>query len=125
MDDAYDEKNVINNILPHHTFISKYGCLSNHINQSEHGTDKSDRKTNKRPRTNDAGQQTAIDGFYSDTHACLNSNKWNNAKCIKTTMDARMIDNIEMSNPSAEVTELITQWREIVEPGIYRMTGGR
>ena len=36
-----------------------------------------------------------------------------------------MIDNIEMSNPSAEVTELITQWREIVEPGIYRMTGGR
>ena len=36
-----------------------------------------------------------------------------------------MIDNIEASNPSAEVTELITQWRQIVKPGIDRMTGGR
>ena len=40
-------------------------------------------------------------------------------------MDARLIDNIEASNTSFEVTELITRWREIVQHGIYRMTGGR
>ena len=40
-------------------------------------------------------------------------------------MDARMIDNIEASNPSAETTELINRWREIVKPEIYRTTGGR
>ena len=40
-------------------------------------------------------------------------------------MDAKTIDNIEASNLSAEVTDLITRWREIVEPRIYRMTGGR
>ena len=36
-----------------------------------------------------------------------------------------MIDNIEASNPFAEVTELITRWKETIKLGIYRMTGGR
>ena len=45
-DDAYDEKYVINNILPHYKFISKYGCLSNQSDQSEGGTDESEHKTN-------------------------------------------------------------------------------
>ena len=40
-------------------------------------------------------------------------------------MDARVIENIEASNPFAEVIELIARWTEIVKPGIYRMTGGR
>ena len=47
-DDVYDEEYVINNILPHYKFISKYGCLSNHANQSETGTTKSERKKNQR-----------------------------------------------------------------------------
>ena len=34
-----------------------------------------------------------------------------------------MIDIIETSNTSSEVTELITRWREIFKRGIYRMTG--
>ena len=37
-DDTYDEEYVINNILPYYSFISKYGCLSNHMNQLERGT---------------------------------------------------------------------------------------
>ena len=49
-DDAYDEEYVINNILPHYSVISKYGCLSNHMNQSERGTEKSGRKRNNKPR---------------------------------------------------------------------------
>ena len=123
--DAYDEEYVINNILPHYSFISKHGCLSNHIHQIERGTEKSERKTNKKLRTNDARQQTAIDCLYSDTHIRSNSNKLNKTKRTTITMDARMIDNIEESNTSAEVTKIITRWREIDKPGVYCMTRGR
>ena len=49
-DDAYDEEYVINNILPHYKFISKYGCLSNQFDQSEGETDKSEHKANNKFR---------------------------------------------------------------------------
>ena len=61
----YDEEYVINNSLPHHKFISKHGCLSNQVDQSESGTDESVRKTDKEPRSKDAREQPVID--------CLNS----------------------------------------------------
>ena len=67
-DDAYDEEYVINNVLPHYNFISKHGGLSNHTNQSESRTEKSETKANNKPRTNDARQQIAIDWLYIDTH---------------------------------------------------------
>ena len=69
-DDTYDEEYVINNILPHYSFISKYGCLSNHLNQSENATEQNERKAKNKPRTNDARQQTAIFAFTAiHTHA--------------------------------------------------------
>ena len=114
--DAYDEEDVINNILLHYSFISKHGCLNNHIKQIECGTEKSERKTKYRPRTNDARQQTATDCLYSDTHKRSNSNNLNNAKRTIITMEARMVDKMEASNTSAEVTELITLLRERVKP---------
>ena len=40
-------------------------------------------------------------------------------------MDANTINEIEASNPTAETIELINRWREIVKPGIYRLTGGK
>ena len=40
-------------------------------------------------------------------------------------MDARTIDNLEATDSSPETTESIKQWREIVKPGIYRLTGGK
>ena len=40
-------------------------------------------------------------------------------------MDAKTIENIEAKYKRAEITELTTRWKEIVKPGIYRMTGGR
>ena len=86
---------------------------------------KSERKTTKKLKTNDARQQTAIDCLYSDIHTRSNSNNLNNVKHNTITMDAKTIDNIEATYKSAEVTELTTRWREIVKPGIYRMTGGR
>ena len=38
-------------------------------------------------------------------------------------MDARTIDNLEAADSSPETTELIQRWRNIVKPGIYRLTG--
>ena len=40
-------------------------------------------------------------------------------------MDAITINEIESANPTAETIELINRWREIVKPGIYRLTGGK
>ena len=120
-DDVYDEEYVINNILPHYKFISKYGCLSNHANQLENGTTKSERKTKNEPRSRETREQTDID--------CLNNlpstrkTHLQNSSNPKIIMDARTIDNLEAADPSPETTELIQRWRDIVKPGIYRLTG--
>ena len=123
-DDVYNEECVINNNLPHYKFISKYGCLSNHTNQSENGTTDSERKTNNEPRSRETREQNAID--------CLNNlpstreiHHLQNSSNSKTTMDARTIDNLEAVDSSPETTELIQRWRNIVKPGIYRLTGGK
>ena len=38
-------------------------------------------------------------------------------------MDVLIIDNLAAVDSSTETTELIQRWKEIVKPGIYRMTG--
>ena len=124
-DDTYDEEYVIYNIIPHYSFISKYGCLSNHASQSENGTEISERKSNNEPSTNDTREQTAIDCLNSAVHTRSKPNKLNNLKHTTLKMDAKTIENIEARFNSAEITELMTRWKEIVKPGIYRMTGGR
>ena len=121
-DDAYDEVYVINNILPHYNFISKYGCLSNETDQSENRTEKSERKANNKPRTSDTHRRTAIDCLNTDT---LTRFKQKHCQSIKLTMDANTINEIEAANPTAETIELTNRWREIVKPGIYRLTGGK
>ena len=123
-DEAYDEGYVINNILPHYKFMSKYGCLSNQKNQSDNEASKKGRKTNNEPRSKDAREQAAIDCRKSSTltHAKFTVSNLNSSK-IK--MDAKTIDSIEANNPSQETSELIQRWRDIVKPGIYRMTGGK
>ena len=40
-------------------------------------------------------------------------------------MDAHTIDNLELADPPAETRNLIARWRDIVKPGVYRMSGGR
>ena len=47
------------------------------MNQSESGTEKSERKTNNKPQTNDAREQTAIGCLYSDIHTRSESNNPN------------------------------------------------
>ena len=121
-DDAYDEEYVINNILPHYNFISKYGCLNNQTDQSENRTEKSERKANNKPRSSDTHRRTAIDCRNTDT---LTRFKQKHCQSIKLTMDANTINEIEAANPTAETIELTNRWREIVKPGIYRLTGGK
>ena len=120
-DEAYDEECVINNIVPHYKFISKYGCHSNHVDQSQNGRDESEHNTNNKPRSSDAREQTAIDclKLTADTRISQNLNN------SQSKMDARAIDHLETIDSSQETTDLIRRWREVAKPGIYRMTGGK
>ena len=122
-DDAYDEEYVINNILPH-KFISKYGCLSNQSDQSEGGTDETEHKTNKKSRSKETCEQTAID-CRNNTVLTRNSLNTNSESNSKITMDVKTIEQIAATNPSTETTELVQRWKDIVKPGIYRLTGGK
>ena len=103
--------------MPHYKFISKHGCLSNHVNQSERETVESERKVNIKSRPQDTYKQTAID--------CLNNStlKRLTPMDIEIKMDVKTIDNLAAVDFSAETTQLIQRWKEIVKPGIYRMTG--
>ena len=120
-DEAYDEDYVINSIMPHYKFISKHGCLSNHANQSERETVESEHKANNKPRPQNTHKQTAID--------CLNNSALTRLISIDNTsnfkMDVKTIDNLAAVDFSAETNQLIQRWKEIVKPGVYRMTGGK
>ena len=118
-DEAYDEEYVINNIMPHYKFISKHGCLSNHANQSERGTVESEHKANNKPRLQDTHKQTAID--------CLNNSALTRLISIDNSnfkMDVKTLDNLAAVDFSAETNQINQSWKEIVKPGIYRMTSG-
>ena len=116
-DEAYDEEYVINNVIPHYKFISKHGCLSNHVNKSESETVENGRKANNKPRSQDARKQIAID--------CRNSSTLTRNALESFKMDIKTIDNLAAVDSSAETTEFIQRWKEIVKPGMYRMTGGK
>ena len=120
-DDAYDEAYVINNILPHYKFTSKHGCLSYQFDQSESGTDRSEHKANNKLRSKETREHTAIN--------CLNNTALTRTKAkpsnLNSTMDARTIDQTAATDSSVETTELKQRWRDIVKPGIYRLTGGK
>ena len=119
-DEAYDEEYAINNIMPHCKFISKHGCLSNHANQSERATVESEHKANNKPRPQDTNKQTAIDCLNDSSLTRLISFDNSNFK-----MDVKTLDNLAAVDFSAETNQLIQRWKEIVKPGIYRITGGK
>ena len=100
-DEAYGEEYVIDNIIPHSKFISKHGCLCNHVNQSEREMVENERKVNNKPRSKDTRKQTAID--------CLNSSTLTRNATAKsdTKKDIKTIDNLAAVDSSAETTELI------------------
>ena len=121
-DDVYDEEYVINNVIPHYKFVTKYGCLSNHFNQSKHGTQQeTTRKANNTPKHSKTREQIAIDCLKSSQV----SSSFQTASKAKIIMDARTIDNLERADKSAETRYPIARWRDIVKPGVYRQSGGR
>ena len=121
MDDAYNEEYLINNILPHYKFISKYGYLSNQFDQSKDETDKSEHKANNKLRSKGTREQTAINRL-NNTASTRTKDKFPNSNL---TMAVRTIDQIAATDPSVETAELIQRWKDIVKPGIYRLTGGK
>ena len=97
--------------------MTKYGFLSNHLNQSQ------SQKRNKTPRKVKqfkTREQTAIHYLkttqisHSDSIVAKNN----------SIMDGRSIDNLEQANPSAETRHLIARWKDIVKPGFFRQSGG-
>ena len=116
-DDAYDEEYVIHSILPHYKFISEYGCLSNQSNQSEGGTDDTEHKTNNKLRSKETREQTAIDCLDNTALTRTNPSNSKFKSNLKITMDIRVFDHIAATDSSAETTELIQRWKDIVKPG--------
>ena len=114
-DDAYGDEYVIINIEPHFKFMIKYGCLSNHLDQSQR---ENVRNQPKHPKTL---EQTASACLNQPTKSCAYSalDKFN------PIVDTRTIDNLELADPSAETRYLMARWRAIVKPGVYKMSGGR
>ena len=103
--------------------MSKYGCLSNQSDQSEGGTDETEHKTNKKLRSKETREQTAIDCHNNTALTRTNPSNSKSKSNLKITMDIRTIDHIAATDSSAETTELIQQWKDIVKPEIYRLTG--
>ena len=92
-----------------------YGCLSNHLDQSQ-----SEILRNK-PKQTKTREQTVVACHNRSTKSCVNSRLTKG----NSNMDARTIDNLELADHSAETRNLVTHWRDIVKPGVYRQAGGR
>ena len=99
-DDTYDEVYVINIIVPHYKFMTKYGCFSNHLDQSQ-----SEIFCNE-PKHFNTREQTAIACLNQSTKSCTNSQLTTG----KLNMDARTIDKLELGHPYAETRNLIARW---------------
>ena len=78
-------------------------------------------KTNKQPSTERTREQNAINSI---DRIKPNSTNRQNQTDFKT-MDARTIDNLERIDNSQETIDLIERWRNIVKPGIYRLSNGK
>ena len=95
--------------------MDNFGCLSNQTDQSQRGN------LRNKPKQSKTRDQTAIACLNRPTNSCAYS-AFDNSN---SNMDAHTIDNLELTDPSAETRNLIARWREIVKPGVYRMPGGR
>ena len=121
-DEAYEEEYVINSIVPHYDFVSKVGCLRNHFVQPQLRSETPKRtKANKQPSTEYTCEQNAINSIDRITTSSTNRQNQADTK----TMDAITIDNLEKIDNSQETINLIERLRNIVKPGIYRLSNGK
>ena len=114
-DDVYEEEYVNNSIAPHYGFVSKFGCL-NHFNKSQSMNGIANlTKANKHRSSDNTREQNAIHSLIRTPNSDVNI----------LTMDAKIIDNLERIDSSQETANLIERWRNIVKPGIYRLSNGK
>ena len=115
-DDVYEEEYVINSVAPHYGLVSKFGCLSNHFNQSHSASGAANlTKANKYRLSDNARKQNA-------NHSL---NRISNSDVNLPTMDAKTIDNLDKIDSSQETANIIERWRNIVKPGIYRLANDK
>ena len=115
-DDVYEKEYVINSIAPHYGFVSNFGCLSNHFNQSQSTNGTANlTKANKHRSSDNTREQNAI-------HSLIRTP---NSDVTLMTMDAKIIDNLEKIESSQGTVNLIERWRNIVKKGIYRLSNGK
>ena len=121
-DDAYEEEYVIISIAPHYGSVSKFGCLSNQFNQSQSKNRPTKlTKANEYRSTDNTREQNAISSL--DRYA--NSDVEFNMKFNQITTDAKTIDSLEKIDSFKETTDLIERWRNIVKPGVYRLSNSK
>ena len=91
-DEVYEEEQVINSRVPHHDFVSKLGCLSNHFVQSQSRSETpKGTKSNKQPSTEHTREQNTINSIDRITTSSTNRQNQTDIKA----MDAKTIDNLE------------------------------
>ena len=108
--DANEEEYVINSMTLHYRFVSKFGCLSNHFNQSRSKIKPTNlTKANKYRSMDNAREPNAI----SSLDRTANSDVEFKSTIILITMNAKTIGSLEKSD-SFEENNLIERWRNIV-----------
>ena len=121
-DEAYEEEYIINSIVPHYNFVSKVGCFSNHFIQSQSRSETpKGTKSNKPPSTEHTREQNAINSIDRITTSSTNRQNQTDINAMK----AKTIDNLDKIDNSQETIDLIERWRNIVKPGIYRLSNGK
>ena len=95
--------------------MNKFGASANKLTNHNARTYVTNRNN---PKTRD---QTAIVCLNQPTNSCTYS-ALDDSNII---MNAHTIDNLELTDPYTETRNLIAQWRDIVKPGVYRMSRGR
>ena len=121
-DGAYEEEYVIDSIAPHYGFDSKFGCLSNHFNQSQSAKIPTKlTKANKYQSTGNTRKQNAI----SSLDCTANSDVEFKSKIKLITVDAKTIGSLEKIYSSKKTTDLIEKQQNIVKSGVYRLSNGK
>ena len=109
-------------MAPHYGFVSKFGCLSNHFNQS-HSENKPTTltKANKYRSTDNAREQNTIICFDRTINSDFNFKP----TISLITMYEKTIDSLEKIDSPQETTDLIERWRNIVKLWVCRLSNGK
>ena len=126
----YDEKYVINCVVPLLEFINTHGSITDE-KKVEAQTDEVAASANNQSQTRSVNK-IQLSEYEQDKQWSLKSSKSkvrsNTAdtnQTVQNRMDIKTIESIEKDDPSEETLRLTTRWKEITKPGDYRFTQGQ